>query len=271
MADLITVEALAQRRNDVGLIVLDVRFTPGKSDGKQRYLTGHIPGAVYLDLPTELSDPTAVGQGANPLPTPAQLQATLRRLGITHESHVVVYDDSNLSPAARAWWVLRWAGLAQVSVLDGGLAAWVASGQPLATDDVQPKAASTLEITVGALPQLTVEDVPHAPVQGTLLDLRPAASFAFNAEGKGGHIPGAVSLPGAQLLDEQGRLVQPPAFRSRLQQADVDLSRPLAAYCGSGVAASLFVLAAHTAGLSAALYPGSWSHWSSDPKRPVEG
>lgn len=271
MTDLIDVQALSEQRGNPKLVLLDVRFTPGKSDGKDRYLAGHIPGAQYLDLPSQLADPHLQGYGSNPLPTEDQLQLTIQQLGIDFDSEIVIYDDTNLAPSARAWWVLRWAGLTRVKVLDGGLAAWKRAGEPLTFDEVSPSVASDVVISVGSLPQLAIEEVLGAPSQGALLDLRPAVNFSFNSEGKGGHIPGAISFPGSELLDTQGYLLDADAIHARLESAGVDTHRPIAAYCGSGVAASLLIFAAHITGLHATIYPGSWSHWSSDPNRPVEG
>lgn len=270
MADLIDAATLHSRNAEPGLVLLDIRYTPGQADGKARYLAGHIPGALYVDLPTQLANPHAKGQGNNPLPTAEQLQRTLQGLGIHPHSEIVVYDDSNMGPAARAWWVLRWAGLQRVALLDGGLKAWQRAGGPLAQDDVQPQAGATVQVATGALTQLSAEQLLDNPAIGTLLDVRPAANFHTDQAGNGGHIPGALSLPAGQLLDEHGQLLGPDALKAQLEALGRDLNAPIGAYCGSGVAASLLVFTAERAGLQAALYPGSWSHWASDASRPVE-
>lgn len=270
MADLIDAATLHSRLAEPGLVLLDIRYTPGQADGKARYLAGHIPGALYVDLPSQLADPQAKGQGNNPLPTAEQLQQTLQGLGIHPHSEIVVYDDSNMGPAARAWWVLRWAGVQRVALLDGGLKAWQRAGGALAQDDVQAPAGGTLQVATGALAQLSADQLLDNPSIGTLLDVRPAANFHTDKDGNGGHIPGALSLPTAKLLDEQGQLLGAGALKAQLEALGADSNAPIAAYCGSGVAASLLVFAAERAELRAALYPGSWSHWASDPKRPVE-
>lgn len=271
MADLITVHDLRTRLDQRNFVLLDIRYTPGKTDGKARYLAGHIPGALYVDLATELADADIQGQGANPLPTGEQLQQTLQRLGISRDSEVVVYDDTNLTPAARAWWVLRWAGLEQVAILDGGLEAWQRDGGELVTDEDEPLTPSDIQVQVGALEQVSADQLLRAAIPGTLVDARPAASFPIGKDGTGGHIPGALNVPAGQLLDEHGQLLAPNALHALFTNADVNVAAPVTVYCGSGVAAALFVFASRRAGLDALLYPGSWSHWVSDKSRPIEG
>jgi len=270
-AELIRAEQLSQTLDSDDLVILDVRYTPGKNDGKQRYLAGHIPGAIYVDLPTELSDAEVKGQGANPLPDIADFERNVRRWGISENTHIVVYDDTNLAPSARAWWLLRWAGLRRISLLNGGLNAWKKQNLPLATDDQLPVRTSAIKLRAGALTQLHIDEVSNAARHGLLLDLRPAAAFSINAEGQGGHIPGARSFPSARLLDEDGLLLSTPAIHARLKQENIDTTHTISAYCGSGVAAALLIFALETVGKKAALYPGSWSHWSSQPDRPIEG
>lgn len=271
MADLITVHDLRARLSERSLVLLDIRYTPGKSDGKTRYLAGHIPGAIYVDLATELADADIQGEGTNPLPTKDQLQQTLQRLGVKNHSEVVVYDDTNLGPSARAWWVLRWAGLKRVAILDGGLNAWISAGEPISVDEDESLTPGDVQIEVGALRQVSADDVLSIATPGTLVDVRPAQSFLIDNDGKGGHIPGAVNLPAARLIDEYGRLLAPKALRALFAGAGIDMAAPITAYCGSGVAAALFVFASHRAELDTLLYPGSWSHWVNDRSRPIQG
>ena len=271
MADLITVDDLQSRLNERDLVLLDIRYTPGKSDGKARYLAGHIPGAFYVDLATELADAGIQGEGGNPLPTRHQLQQTLQRLGIKSHSEVVVYDDTNLGPSARAWWVLRWAGLERVVILDGGFKAWQRAGGAISVDEDEPLTPSDLQIEVGALRQMSANDVLLIATTGTLVDVRPAQNFLIDNDGNGGHIPGALNLPAAQLIDEHGQLLAPDVLHALFRGAGIDVASPITAYCGSGVASALFVFASHRVGLNALLYPGSWSHWVSDDSRPIQG
>ena len=251
------------------LVLLDVRHTPGQSGRKASYLAEHLPGARYIDLSTELADPQArqAGRGNNPLPDPAKLEGDLRRLGVNRTSSVIVYDDTNGAPAARAWWVLTWAGLGGVRVLDGGLTAWKAAGHPLAEGEVVAGSSGDVRLQIGRLPFLHIDEAGAFPRVGTLVDVRPAAYFS--GDGKG-HIPGAKSFPVQLLLRSDNRLVSGPELIEKLQAADVDIAKPVAAYCGGGVASTLFTLALAEIGKEVALYPGSWSEWTADNSRPVE-
>jgi thiosulfate/3-mercaptopyruvate sulfurtransferase len=264
------VEQLASTlQNDEGLVLLDVRFTPGKPGRKDSYLAEHLPGARYIDLPTELADPIARqnGQGNNPLPDIAKLQEDLRRLGVSASSSIVVYDDTNGAPAARAWWTLRWAGVEGVRVLDGGLSAWKAARHRLDQGDAGVATSGDIQLRSGVLPRLTVDQVTLFPARGMLVDVRPASSY--RGEGSG-HIPKARSFPADRLVGPGGKLVAEDELKQRLKDAGIDLSLPLAAYCNGGIASTLFTLALAGIGKEVTLYPGSWSEWSADPSRPVE-
>lgn len=243
-------------------VVLDVRWRLGGPPGHEEYLRGHLPTAVYVDLDTELAGHGDPRDGRHPLPTAAALQASARRWGIDDGDAVVVYDgDGNLA-AARAWWLLRWAGLADVRMLDGALAAWTAAELPLATDDVAPR-PGTVTLTTGALPTLTAEDA--GTFDGLLLDARAGERFRGETEPvdpKAGHIPGAVSVPTSENLAPDGRFRTPAELRERFAAVGVDGDQAVAAYCGSGVTAAHAVAALAIAGIDAALYPGSWSQWS---------
>jgi len=243
-------------------VVLDVRWRLGGPPGHEEYLHGHVPGAVYVDLETELAGHGEPTDGRHPLPTVEDLQASARRWGIDEGDAVVVYDgDGNLA-AARAWWLLRWAGLADVLLLDGALPAWAAAGQPLDTHDVVP-ARGTVTLTSGAVPTIGAEDA--GGFEGVLLDARAAERFRGETEPvdpKAGHIPGAVSVPTSGNLGPDGRFLPAGELRARFAAAGADGTRPVAAYCGSGVTAAHEVAALAIAGIDAALYPGSWSQWS---------
>lgn len=196
--------------------------------------------------------------------------------GVRQHRPVVVYDAGDADPATRsaprAWWTLRWAGLPQVRVLDGGYAAWVAAGQPVETGPVSPPPGD-VSVTPGGLPVLDAADAAELAASATLLDARAPARYRGESEPVdpvAGHIPGAVNLPVTELWGGDGRWWSPEQLRTRLAQAGIDPSRPVGAYCGSGVTAASTVLALHRAGRpDAALYVGSWSHWITDPQRPV--
>lgn len=262
---LIGVAELASELDD--LVVLDVRWRLGGPPGEPEYLRGHIPGAAYVDLPTALA--SAPGpRGRHPLPEPGVLEGALRAAGVQQDRGVVVYDDWAGRAAARAWWLLRWAGHRDVRVLDGGWAAWQAAGQPVATGPEQPPVGD-VTVRPGAMPVLEVAEVLEHVRSGTLVDAREPERFRGEVEPVdpvAGHIPGATNVPTSMNLREDGTFRSPDELRSIYGGAD----GAVAAYCGSGVTAAHAVLAMEVAGISAALYPGSWSEWVADEGRPVE-
>lgn len=252
-----------------GAQLLDVRWTLGEQPGSGfgRYLQGHLPGARFLDLEAVLTGPTTdPTRGRHPLPDADQLGAGLGALGVDPSRPVVVYDEPGSFAAGRAWWVLRWAGL-EVRVLDGGLRAWVASGRGLETDEPDAAPGRPLVLTTGHLPTLDADEV--AAFDGVLIDVRGPARYRGEVEPidpKAGHIPGAVNRPVTGFWDADGLLPPPDALADLLALPE---GRPVAVYCGSGVSAAQVVLALASLGVDAALYPASWSGWSSDPGRPV--
>lgn len=275
MSVLITPDELSERLagRPAVTVVLDVRWSLGGPPGHGEYLTGHLPGAVYVDLDTELARHGAPTDGRHPLPDLGDLQSAARRWGIGPDSTVVVYDGQGNLAAARAWWLLRWGGLTDVQILDGALPAWVRSGGALETDDVVPEPGD-VSLTGGGLPTLDVEDVADFARTGTLLDARAGERFRGEVEPvdpKAGHVPGAVSAPAADNLAPDGTFRPATELRARFAALGVDEERPVAAYCGSGVTAAHQVAALAIAGIPAALYPGSWSQWSNLDKRVATG
>lgn len=251
-------------------VLLDVRWRLGGPPAHQDYLAGHLPGAVFVDLDADLAGPPGE-RGRHPLPDPAALQQKLRRWGISQGTHVVAYDDADATSAARAWWVLRWAGIEQVQVLDGGLRAWVAAGHPV--DDVVPQPApGGVVVRPGRLPVLDAVGAAALAHSGRLLDARAQPRYRGDMEPVdpvAGHIPGAISAPASANTDSAGVFRSPRDLRERFAGLGVDGSRPVGVYCGSGVVAAQQVLALYSIGLPAALYLGSWSEWITDPTRPV--
>ena len=270
---LITAPELAEAlRDDPDLVVLDVRWVIGKPPLYADYLDAHIPGARWCDLDTDLADPPG-GGGRHPLPDPARLQQAGRRWGIRDGSRVVAYDGDVGMAAARAWWVLRWAGLRQVQVLDGGLTAWLAAGQPVQSGEPEV-APGDWVIRPGSLPALTAEQALALADRGRLVDVRAAERFRGEHEPidpVAGHIPGAVNLPATANVDGAGRFLPPEELCRRFDGlvGGSEPDDPIGVYCGSGVSAVHTVLALQEAGRTAVLYPGSWSEWITDPTRPV--
>jgi len=251
--------------------VLDVRWRLDRPDGRADFAAGHIPGAVYVDLDTELAAvPRTPADGRHPLPAHEDLQTAARRWGLRDDDAVVVYDDIKNTSAARAWWLLRDAGV-EVRVLDGAYEAWVHAGYPIETGSAIP---ATGDVTLGSgrLPRVQQDAVADVPAHGVLLDARAAERYRGDVEPIdpiAGHIPGAVSAPTTDNVDDDGRFLPPDVLRARFEALGATDGIPVAAYCGSGVAASHEVLALAIAGIDAALYPGSWSQWSNTPGAPV--
>jgi thiosulfate/3-mercaptopyruvate sulfurtransferase len=254
--------------------ILDVRWRVDQPDGRAAYLQGHLPGAVYVSLEDELSDHTIAGRGRHPLPSGRSLQAAARQWGVRQDALAVVYDDWNRAGSARAWWVLTAAGLENVRILDGGLSAWRSAGQSLETGEVTPRPGNVTvpqhDLYAGARPTLTAEQAGAGAV--TLLDARAPERFRGDMEPLdplAGHIPGAQNLPSGAVLTGDGTFLGDHALSQLLSDHGIDRDRGVGVYCGSGVTASVTIAALAAMGSEAALYPGSWSEWSSDPTRPV--
>ena len=250
-------------------VLLDVRWALGDPNGHRHYLDGHLPGAVYVDLDTELASPPSPGEGRHPLPDLEALQATARRWGIREGSSVVAYDNGGNLAAARAWWLLRWAGVADVRLLDGGLAAW--SDRPLETGFGRAPEPGDVVLKPGQLPVLSIDEAAALPGQGTLLDARAGERYRGEQEPvdpRAGHIPGAVSAPTGDNLTADGRFHPVAELSARFRELGAANGR-VGVYCGSGVTAAHEIAALAIAGIDAALYPGSWSQWSNRPDRPA--
>jgi thiosulfate/3-mercaptopyruvate sulfurtransferase len=250
--------------------LLDVRWRLGGPPGHDLYREGHLPGAVFCDLDAVLAGPPGEG-GRHPLPAAEEFERAMRRLGVSDARPVVVYDDSASTAAARAWWTLRYFGHQDVRVLDGGLQAWVAAGLPLSKEDPAP-APGDFTARPGGMPVLDADQAAAVASSGVLLDARAGERYRGEVEPidpVAGHIPGAISAPTTENVAEDGTFLSPEKLRERFASLGVREDVPAGAYCGSGVTAAHQVLAMEVAGLSAALYVGSWSHWLRDPSRPV--
>lgn len=254
--------------------VLDVRWSLEVPDGHPAYLQGHIPGAVYVSLEDELSDHSVPGRGRHPLPTGRNLEAAARRWGVRRTKPVVVYDDWNRAASGRLWWLLTTSGLRDVRILDGGLAAWTAAGGELETGDISPEPGNVTvlpeDLYDGVRPTLTADEAGSGAV--TLLDARAPERFRADNEpvdAAAGHIPGAKNLPFTALLASDGTFRSDDDLARLFSERGVGADDTVGAYCGSGISATVIVAALAAAGRSAALFPGSWSQWSSDPSRPV--
>jgi thiosulfate/3-mercaptopyruvate sulfurtransferase len=260
-------------RSDAGgraVRVLDVRYRLDRPDGRADHDAAHIPGAVYVDMETELSRHGRPDEGRHPLPERAALQAAARRWGIDRGATVVVYDEDRALGASRAWWLLTRSGVADVRILDGGLPAWRAAGLALQSGPVVP-APGDVSLDPISEPVLSIDDAAALAAVGVLLDVRAAERYRGEVEPidpVAGHIPGAANLPTGAYMD--GELFRDAAIlRALFDTVGVRPGVSAAAYCGSGVTAAQAVFAAELAGLDLRIYPGSWSQWSNTPGRAV--
>ncbi|MDF2554684.1 MAG: sulfurtransferase [Microbacterium sp.] len=264
VADLVA----AERARPVRL--LDVRWRLDLPEGRPAYLSGHLPGAVYVDLEQELTRPGHPEEGRHPLPHPDDLERAVRRWGIDDGDLVVAYDDNDGVAAARAWWLLRRRGV-DIRVLDGGLRAWIEDGQLLEGGDVLPQPGDAM--LVDADPgTATMDETARAPRAGALIDARAPLHYrgaAPTPDPSAGHIPGAINIPTLSHVANDGRLRTPGEVRRTLADAGADPEGAVVVYCSSGIAAAHTTLALASADVEARVFPGSWSRWSRTRGRPV--
>jgi len=253
-------------------VLADVRWTVGGPPGRPEYEAGHLPGAQWVDLEAELSAPPGAG-GRHPLPPPATFELAMRRIGLNREAPVVVYDGANSLAAARLWWLLTDGGHTRVRVLHGGFAAWRAAGLPVESGSGVPAAPGDFVVQPGQRAQLSGPEIA-ARLAGDpsirLVDVRAPERYSGEAEPidpVAGHIPGAVNLPSPGNHAPDGRFLPAATIADRYREAGVAAEAVL--YCGSGITAAQSLLALESAGLTAAIYPGSWSDWITDPDRPI--
>ena len=251
-------------------ILLDVRWTLGDAHGHDHYRAAHIPGAVYVDMETQLCAPGGPGLGRHPLPDADALQEAARQWGLNDGDTVVAYDDSGNLAAARLWWLLRNAGFASVSLLDGGLAAWRAAGFDVEGGE-ERHCVGSVHLSAGHMPVVSVPDLLDASTVDVVLDARAGERFRGEQEPVdpiAGHIPGAVSAPTAENLGQDGRFRSADELRRRFGALGADRGH-VAVYCGSGITAAHEIAALDIAGIDASLFPGSWSQWSTTEGLPV--
>lgn len=229
-----------------------------------------IPGALSVHLATDFSGKPAPEAGRRPLPAIDELQAKARAWGICNGSVVVVYDNSGGAQASRAWWTLRWAGLDNVCLLDGGYGAWIAANYPVSNQFVTRLACTgNVVLTTGCMPIISVEEAANLAQQSKLFDARGRAAYLGDPDKPGtGHIPGAIHAPSGDNIAD-GKFKSSADLHARFSALGIDGSTKIGVYCGSGNAAAHAIAAMYVVGFEAALYVGSWSAWSADPSRAV--
>lgn len=277
ISPLVSTAWLAERLDDPGIAVLDASyFVPGGVErARAQYLESHLPGAVFFDI-NDVADPA--GPKEHAFPTADIFARKAGALGIGGARHVVAYDHlGGTCAAARVWFMFRAFGHERVSVLDGGRTKWIAEGRPMTAAIL---AVSPASFTSAGAPRLKSKADIRANI-GTdafqLLDARAQGRFEGTAPEpraglRAGHVPGSLNLPFLDMIEPDTHIWRTPdALRAAFTAAGVDLARPLATTCGSGVSACALALGAHLAGTpGVALYDGSWLDWGGDPATPVE-
>jgi thiosulfate/3-mercaptopyruvate sulfurtransferase len=271
MASLIAPEELFDELGRFTL--LDVRWQLGRADGREQHEAGHVPGASYVDLETDLADPPGP-RGRHPLPDTDRFVEAMRRCGVRDDRPVVVYDDVSGTSAARCWWLLRHHGHRDVRLLDGGLSWWLEVGGPVETGATTPPYGD-FGGRPGGMPVVDAAGAARLAADGLLVDARAPERFRGEVEPVdpvAGHVPGAVNVPTASNLvtegERAGRFKTPEELAAEYHLA-LGPRTEVGVYCGSGVTAAHDVLALELVGVTAALYAGSWSEWVTDPTRPV--
>jgi thiosulfate/3-mercaptopyruvate sulfurtransferase len=274
MDSLVSTEWLAAEFGACDLRIVDAskHLPEAGRDARAEYEDGHIPGAVFMDL-SALVDPAAPVE--NTLPPASAFAAEMEALGLGDGSRIVVYDDSAVKTAARAWFMLRHYGAQNVAILDGGIAKWITEGRPLARghemlrprhftvwsdpDQVRSKAQMVANLASHAEQVVDARGAPR--FSGAMPETRPGIAS--------GHIPGSLNLPYTTLFNPDGTYKDTAGLTAAIAAAGIDLARPVVTSCGSGVTACVVAFALHLIGKDdVALYDGSWTEWGADPATP---
>ena len=248
-------------------VLADVRWYLDGRSGRDAHASGHLAGAVFVDLDTALAGPPSPEAGRHPLPAPQAFADAMAAAGIGDESVVVAYDDAGGASAARLVWLLRMLGV-DAALLDGGITHWAG---PVEEGPVTPASASFTAKPWPPEALATIDDAATAPL---VVDARAPERYRGETEPvdpRAGHVPGAINIPFAGNLVD-GRFRSPDELRARFAEHGITDAAGVVVYCGSGVTASHDLVALECAGLGRArLYPGSWSQWSNTDRPAATG
>ena len=256
------------------MTVLDSHWAKTENSAWEAYVGQHIPGAMFCNPLVHLADLPTRQRGRNPLPNVDDLQRSFRDWGFSEDRPIFIYDAGPNIYAARAWWVIRWAGLNNVHILNGGTPAWEAAGGDVAGGIGALRGRGDAVVKPGNMPELCIDDVEDWVSDHLLIDAREEGRHQGVKESfdhQAGHIPGSLNIPVTRLADSNGKILAPEQLRAMFKTEGITEGSNVAVYSGSGLHSSLFIAALEHAGLTGARhFVGGWSQWAADSSRPIE-